>query len=475
MDSDHFAAEVLTRLPYTANDQQVATIASLARFVMAPPEGRDRVFMLNGYAGTGKSSIMGALVRALPAIHCGAVLLAPTGRAAKVFGAYAGRAAMTIHRKIYKHSLDGAAGSYSGAAPVQDNKHRNCVFIVDEASMIGDGDSRGNNLLQDLIQYVYTGENCRMVLLGDTAQLPPVGSTLSPAMNRDILRSFGLKVTAVTLTEVARQSLDSGILFNATLLRKAMLLDNAPVPKIISRGFDDIILADPEDMIDLLDEAYRRDGIDETIVITRSNRSATDFNRAIRAQVLYREEELCVSDLLIVAKNNYYWPRFAKGLSFIANGDIVSIVKVYGSEMKYGCRFADVRLALTDGDTEFDAKIIIDPLYTDTPALPQDSSNRLFNAIINDGDRFSPSTPYEARLRALRDDPYWNALQVKYAYAVTCHKAQGGQWHNVFVDVSYVPADALGLEFYRWLYTAVTRARTRLYLISPPEDMLSQI
>lgn len=472
MDSKRFAAEVMLQLPFEANDQQVAAIAALARFTTAPA-GEERVFVLNGYAGTGKSSIMGALVRALRTLNMSSMLLAPTGRAAKVFGAYARQAAYTIHRKIYRHQLD--SGSMAqGPAGVQENRQRNCVFIVDEASMIGEGDSRGNNLLQDLIQFVYTGENCRLILLGDTAQLPPVGSSVSPAMNRDILRSFGLKVSAVTLTDVARQGLHSGILYNATMLRKAMLKPDAGIPGLITEGFTDVTVTSPEDLIEHLDSAYRTEGIDETIVITRSNRTATDFNRAIRTEVLYREEELVPGDLLIVAKNNYFWQKGVKGLDFIANGDIVKIIRIFGTEVKYGRRFADVRLGFNDSETEFDAKIILDPLHTDSPALSQEMSNKLYYDILDDPDLFAPEQPYDLRVKALRNNPHWNALQVKFAYAVTCHKAQGGQWHNVFIDLSYIPEDALGIEFYRWLYTAVTRARTHLFLISPPQNMLPE-
>lgn len=472
MDSELFAAEVILQLPFEANGQQVAAIAALARFVMAPP-GMERVFVLNGYAGTGKSSIMGALVRALRVLNMSSILLAPTGRAAKVFGAYARQPAYTIHRKIYRHRLESGSAA-TGPAGVQENRQRNCVFIVDEASMIGEGDSLGNNLLQDLIQYVYTGENCRLILLGDTAQLPPVGSTVSPAMNRDILRSFGLKVSAVTITDVARQDLRSGILYNATMLRKAMLSASATVPKLATTGFDDVVVTSPEDLIEYLDDAYRTDGTDETIVITRSNRTATNFNRAIRTEVLYREEELVADDLLIVVKNNYHWAKGVKGLDFIANGDIVKIIRIFGTETKYGRRFADVRLGFSDNDTEFDAKIILDPLQSDTPALPQEMSDRLFYSILEDSDLFAHEQPYELRVKALRENSYWNALQVKYAYAVTCHKAQGGQWQNVFIDLSYIPDDALGIEFYRWLYTAVTRAMTKLFLISPPTNMLPE-
>jgi exodeoxyribonuclease-5 len=471
MTVEAFQELILSNLPYEANSQQVQVVAALARFC-SPNAAQESVFVLNGYAGTGKTSLTGALVKALQTVNIQTILLAPTGRAAKVFGAYAGRPAYTIHRKIYRHNISGANIGYTEGM-VQQNNNRNTIFIVDEASMIGVGNERGGNVLEDLIQYVYTGDNCRLILLGDTAQLPPVGANESPAMNRDVLRSFGLKVTRATLTETARQSRDSGILYNATMLRRAMAAgQDAGVPHLRIDGFDDVMTVSGEDLPEYIDQAYRRDGIEDTIVITRSNRTAVDFNRAIRQQVLYLEEELSRGELLIVAKNDYYWCRPVKGLEFIANGDIVTISRVYGTEAKYGFRFADVRLSLLDRDVEFDAKLMLETIYTDVPHLTQERSDRLYYSILNDANLFSPDMPFDLRAKKLRDNPHWNALTVKYAYAVTCHKSQGGQWSNVFIDLSYIPADALGTEFYRWLYTAVTRARKHLYLIAPPDALL---
>lgn len=469
MDAKEFAANVMLALPYEPNDQQVAVIAALARFCAPAPVSSDRVFMLNGYAGTGKTSLTGALVRTLATVGIQSVLLAPTGRAAKVFGAYAGHPAYTIHRRIYRHRIVG--GDYRmGREDVLENNGRNIVFIVDEASMIAADDERGSNLLEDLVHYVYSGENCKLILLGDTAQLPPVGSAESQAMNPDVLRSMGLKVSRATLTSTARQQKGSGILYNATWLRRAMLAPEMPAPRLFTDGFDDVESVSGEELPEKLDEAYARDGVAETLVITRSNRTATDFNRAIRANVLYIEEELQRDELLIVAKNNYFWTRKIKDVEFIANGDIVRVARVIGTEDRYGLRFADVELALADRETEpIPVKIMLETLRAETAGMSQDDYNRLYYGLIDDPEMFPSDMPYEQRVARLRDNPYWNALQVKYAYAATCHKAQGGQWANVFIDLSYVPPEAMGVEFYRWLYTAVSRARRHLYFINPPE------
>ena len=483
MTSTEFAAEVLLALPYEANEQQAAVVGALSRFV-ADMSGEPRVFLLNGYAGTGKTSLTGALVQTLEAVGRKCLLLAPTGRAAKVFSANAGgHPAFTIHRKIYRHTPGMQVGEF-GASSLNENRMRDTVVIVDEASMIGNGDERGGNLLEDLVTYVYAGENCRMILIGDTAQLPPVGADRSPAMKADVLRRLGLKVTAATLTETARQARDSGILFNATRLRRAMALaarseseaghDQAPpVPKL--KAFPDVRIVDGEDLPEVLTNAYDRaeNGPADTILITRSNRRASEYNAAIRGNVLYREEELTRGDMLIVARNHYFTKK-VEGLDFVANGDIITVEKVYGTEVRYGLRFADVALTIPvagRADVTFETKILLDTLADPAAGLSQEAWNQLYYGIMGDEERYG-DVPVADRVRCLRTDPYWGALHVKYAYAVTCHKAQGGQWENVFVDLSYIPDDALGMQLYRWLYTAVTRARRRLYLIAPPGQLL---
>lgn len=480
---------MLAALPYRANEQQTAVVAALARYCSPEPRP-ESAFILNGYAGTGKTSLTGALVRILRAHKRDVVLLAPTGRAAKVLSANAGGAqAFTIHRKIYRHMPGAAPGTYTAPLPAE-NRHRDAIFIVDEASMISGSDGQGSNLLEDLVMYIFAGDNNRLILIGDTAQLPPVGTALSPAMNPDVLRALGLRVSRATLTSTARQAADSGILFNATRLRRVMAKGasdtdmDIPVPKLRLQGFADIAVASGEDLPELISGAYTETpdggGIDNTIVITRSNRRAAEFNAGIRAQVLYREEELVPGDLLIVAKNHYF-SRRVPGIDFVANGDIITVEKVYGTEVRYGMRWADVRLAMPpapwaeDGESgpSFEAKLLLDTLADPSATIPQESWNRLYYAILADNDRYGDA-PVEQRLVALRTDPYWTALQVKYAYAVTCHKAQGGQWDTVFIDLSYIPDDALGLGLYRWFYTALTRARRKIYLISPPEALLSR-
>lgn len=465
MDALEFAERIALNLPYEPNEQQIQLIAALARFC-SPLSPSDSVFLLNGYAGTGKTSLTGALVKSLSEVGITSVLLAPTGRAAKVFGTYARHPAYTIHRKIYRAPAQGDTSST--VAAIAENRHKNTIFIVDEASMIGAATDNGtSNLLEDLIHYVYTGDNCRLLLLGDTAQLPPVGCQFSPAMNVNVLKSYGLRVSRAILTATSRQGIDSGILYNATWLRRAMLTEPLPAPVLHASRFDDVVIVPGEELPDVINEVYSRDSVEDTILITRANWRATEFNLGIRNRVLDKEEELSRGELLLVAKNNYLWSAKVNGVDFIANGDVARVTRIYGTETRYYFRFANVRLLLPDRDIELDAKILLDTLTSDAPGLSSQQLTELYECCINDPRNFEPGTPMATRLKSLKTDPYFNALQVKYAYAVTCHKAQGGQWRNVFIDLGYIPPEAMGMEFYRWLYTATTRATTRLYLINP--------
>ncbi len=467
MTAEEFQAIVASRLPYAPNPQQQLVIGALARFC-SPQAKSDSVFILNGYAGTGKTSLCGALVRSLPDVGLRAVLLAPTGRAAKVLAAHSGHSAYTIHRRIYRHTpVAGVPGTSSGAE-VTENHAVDTIFIVDEASMITGDDPCDGNLLADLIHYVYTGDNCRLILLGDTAQLPPVGCEFSPAMSADTLRSYGLRVSHATLTKVARQAKDSGILHNATLLRRNMRLDPLPMPEL-RFDFPDVSPLPSEEVPEVLYSAYSREGVADTIVVTRSNLRAAAFNREIRASVLYYEQEIVPDELLIVARNSYFWTRGHKDMDFIANGDILRVESVLATETKYGMRFADVSLSFPDREGSVTAKIMLDVLGSDAATITREQMQHLYRAIISDPALFSPMTPMAERNASLATNPYWNALQVKYAYCVTCHKAQGGQWSNVVVDMACIPPEAMGLDFYRWLYTAVTRARKMLYFIGTPE------
>ncbi len=471
MDIGEFAERIFLNLPYDPNDQQIQLIAALARFC-SPTMRSDSVFLLSGYAGTGKTSLTGALVRALREALVPVVLLAPTGRAAKVFGAFARYPAFTIHRLIYRGNESGYM-SYTGE--VADNPLENAVFIVDEASMIGNnvnGSISTDGLLDDLVQYVYSSSGCRMILLGDTAQLPPVGCEESPAMNPDVLRGFGLHVTRVVLTEVVRQDAMSGILYNATWLRKAMRRNPLPTPSLVIDRFADVVSVPGEELEDAISTSYSDSGIGETLVVTRSNKRAVLYNLAIRSRILGMEEELCREERLMVAKNNYLWSAKVKGLGFVANGDMAIVESIHGTESYYGFRFADVSLRLPDKDISFECKIMLDTLTSEAPALEQNRFNEFYTALLNDVDLFPPSMSMKSRMRALRSNPYLNALQVKYAYAVTCHKAQGGQWANVFVDMGGVPNEGYGLDMYRWLYTAITRATDKLSFVNPDPDII---
>ncbi len=461
MDSEQFTSLFFSRLPYTPTERQALVAKALARFCSLAVPG-ESVFMLNGYAGTGKTSIIGALVGVLGVIKVPVVLMAPTGRAAKVFSAMAGRPAYTIHRRIYH--VDPVTGSMS----LSPNHTPGTIFIVDEASMIGDDRGSGcTSLLDDLMTFCFTADDCKLILMGDTAQLPPVGLDRSPAMDVDRLRSMGLRVSRAVMTDVARQRLDSGILRQATWLRRAMLVDPLPEPKLFvgdSRG--DVRAVTAEDLPDTLQSSYSDVGLADTILITRSNRRATAFNMAIRQSILDFSEELVWGDRLLVAKNNYHWSSKVKGLDFIANGDIAVVDRIIGTESRYGFHFADVGLIFPDRDVSLECKIILDPLTTDYPAMTVEAMASLVEARSADPDSaMRHATSESAFHRALRSDPYINALQVKYGYAITCHKAQGGQWSDVYVDMDYIPPEAMGLDFYRWLYTASTRARRCLYYI----------
>lgn len=463
MEIGQFRQMVVDALGVEPTDQQRALIDALVRFLSGSAQSLP-VFLINGYAGTGKTSVMAALVKALKAVRYPTVLLAPTGRAAKVLSSFAGKKALTIHRKIYRsETLDNRVA----IAGVADNAHRNTLFIVDEASMIGGGDEQSQSLLDDLVQYVYSGDNCRMILSGDTAQLPPVGCAESPAMSVSRLHAMGLKVSRAVLTRTVRQASRSGILYNATSLRRAMQLEQLPVPKLRATPFADVDIVSGEDLQDSLSSSYANPGISETILITRSNKRAMQFNLAIRSTILEKEEVITRDEPLLIAKNNYYWTSKIKNTDFIANGDIAIVSRIYSTEIRGFLRFADVALTLPDRDLTVDVKIILNALNAETAGLNPEHEQQLLDMALRDAGPDAAGDP-RIRAKALKTDPYFNALRVKYAYAVTCHKAQGGQWENVYVDMGYIPQEAVTTtDFYRWLYTAVSRARRHLYFVSP--------
>lgn len=470
MINSYLSRQITQNFPYSPTKDQFLALNSLTNFLLS--EDMDSLLLFKGYAGTGKTSLVGALVKTMNELKQKSVLLAPTGRAAKVFSNYSGQKAYTIHKKIYKQKA--FSNEPTGFVPA-DNLHKDTLFIVDEASMISndglDSFSFGTGrLLDDLIQYVYSGENCRLILMGDVAQLPPVSQTESPALNIEILRGYNLNVEEITLTQVVRQSEDSGILYNATRLRDALRNDQVEIfPKLQLKGFTDFRNIGGEELIEEISMAYDRDGIEDTMIISRSNKRATVYNNGIRNRILYREEELSSGDRLMVAKNNYYWTADCKEMDFIANGEIVQVLRVRRTSEMYGFRFADVNVRFQDYDIEMDIKILLDTLQTDSPALPKALNDKLFFTILED---YEDIPTKAGKMKKMKADPYYNVLQVKYAYAVTCHKAQGGQWMNVFLDIGYITEEMLGEDFYRWLYTAFTRATHRLYLINLPDEFI---
>ncbi|MGQ8338296.1 ATP-dependent DNA helicase [Sunxiuqinia sp. A32] len=462
----HLQQQLLGNLNFTPTEGQEVLAEKLAEFIVA--NTNDAIFLLKGYAGTGKTSMMNALVKTLAAFKFQSVLLAPTGRAAKVLSSYTGKSAYTIHKKIYrqKSSTDGM-----GKFVLDKNLHKNTFFIVDEASMISNTSSEGSvfgtgRVLDDLYEYVYSGQNCRIILVGDTAQLPPVGMEISPALDKSELELYGLEVFEHELTDVVRQTEDSGVLFNATQIRE-MVNDEYFLPSyfpIELEGFSDIIKLNGEDLIDKISFCFDRYGEEQTMVITRSNKRANKFNQGIRSTILYKESEITPGDLLMIVKNNYFWLGENEKLDFIANGDIVRIQSIYNYEELYGFRFANVCVKFIDyDDLEVDCKIFLDTLSIETASLSYEDNQRLFQSVAED---YQDIRSKKKRWEKIKENKYFNALQVKFAYAVTCHKAQGGQWDAVFIDQGYLREDMLDREYLRWLYTAFTRPVKELYLVN---------
>ena len=469
MINSYLVQQIKGNFLYKPTLGQEKAVKFLADFLFSRQS--DSVFLLKGYAGTGKTSLIGALVKTLDQLQQKCVLLAPTGRAAKVFSHYAQHPAYTIHKKIYRQrNFSNDLDNFS----LDDNLHQHTLFIVDEASMIANDGLAGavfgtGRLLDDLIQYVYAGTGCRLMLIGDTAQLPPVGEEESPALSADKLRGYGMEVYEAQLTEVVRQMHDSGILWNATELRRYISEENfLTLPSVRVEGFPDIRMVSGSELIEVINDCYGQAGMDETIVVCRSNKRANIYNKGIRNTILFREDELNSGDLLMVAKNNYFWTEGCKEIDFIANGDIAVVRRVRRVREAYGFRFADVVLAFPDYDgMELEVKLLLDTLHTETPALPKELNDKLFYSVLED---YADITVKRERMKKMKADPHYNALQVKYAYAVTCHKAQGGQWKRVFLDQGYMTEDMLTPDYFRWLYTAFTRATEILYLVNWPKE-----
>lgn len=425
------------------------------------------VFILKGYAGTGKTSLISSLVRTLPRLEMRALLLAPTGRAAKVMSNYSGRGAFTIHKIIYKPKGD--PGTQGGGFILQKNYFKDTVFVVDESSMMADDGGMSGNLLWDLITFVFSGSGNRLLMVGDTAQLPPVGSDYSPALDSGYLqRHYRLDADQIELWEVMRQRLESGILFNATILRQELGVEK-PQIRIQTSSFKDIYKMTSERLEDGLRYAYQKFGTENTTIVTRSNKSAVQYNLYIRRVIHFFEDEISTGDLLMIVKNNYTYMAESEKVNFLANGDMAEVMKIRSFEDMYGFRFATLELRLLDYPEEpyFEAKVILDTLYSPSPSLTREEYRKLYDAVAEDYADIASKTE---RQELIRKDPFLNALQVKFAYALTCHKAQGGQWKSVFVDLGYLKDDQVDKDFIRWLYTAMTRASEELYLINFPQQ-----
>ena len=466
---------------YEPTREQASAIDVFCQFMTS--RDAHAVMVLRGSAGTGKTSLAGAIVRTMISLKQKVMLMAPTGRAAKVFSLNSGHPAFTIHRKIYRQkAFTGDFGAFS----LNDNLYRDTLFMVDEASMIanaGFSDSPFGQglLLDDLVKYVYLGQNCRLMLIGDKAQLPPVGEEESPALMSSVLSRYDLKVFECDLNEVLRQSQESGILWNATMVRQMITHDEmTQLPQIHIKPFTDIEVVPGNELIEQLNSSYSHVGIDETIVITRSNKRANIYNMGIRNSILDREELLCSGDQLMVVKNNYYWGTSktpvptgegqGERLSFIANGDRCRVVRVRNVHELYGFHFADATLLFPDyDDYELTATVLLDTLTAEAPALTHEQSEELFQKIEED----YADVPLKAdRMKAIKEDKYYNALQIKFAYAVTCYKAQGGQWAHVYIDQGYMTDDMLTPDYIHWLYTAFTRATEHLYLVNWPSSQI---
>lgn len=471
MVKNHLSELFIKNLGKEPTTEQKELFQKLADFVWEFTDrnkSQDKVFILRGYAGTGKTSVLSALVKSLPELKLKSVLLAPTGRAAKVLSNYSGKAAFTIHKKIYRQkSMKGGMASFS----LDRNLHQQTLFIVDEASMISNQSSENSffgsgNVLNDLMEYVYSGTGCKLILVGDTAQLPPVGLTISPALDAKTIDEMGFEVEEVELKQVVRQEHDSGILSNATHIRDLVFEQTFGYPNLSLSGFKDIQRLGGADLIEELDHCYRKFGLDETIVICRSNKRANRYNEGIRRSILWREDEISVGDYLMVVKNNYFWltDEHKAKTEFIANGDIAEITRIGKYKEIYGFRFADVSLRFLDyDDLELKTIILLDTLTSEKASLSGDENQRFFNSVIED---FAHLKTQKERVGKVKENPYFNALQVKFSYAVTCHKAQGGQWKSVFIDQGWITDEMLTTEFLRWLYTAFTRPTEKLYLVN---------
>lgn len=474
MTVSEFYSIIKQQFQFTPTLKQNIVLQQLSEFIFSKTP--NALYVLKGYAGTGKTTIVGAIVTNLWKARKSAVLMAPTGRAAKVISNYSGKEAFTIHKKIYFPKKEKGGGV---KFVLQPNKHKNTIFIVDEASMIPDtpGDSKlfeNGSLLDDLMQYVYSGHQCKLLLIGDTAQLPPVKLDLSPALDeRTLALNYNKEVTRMELDEVVRQEQDSGILANATILREALINNFFDSFKLDLVSYNDIVrLVDGYEIMDAINDAYSNLGNEETAIIVRSNKRANLYNQQIRNRILFNENELSAGDYLMVVKNNYFWIKPTTEAGFIANGDIIEVLEIFSIQELYGFRFAEVKIRMVDYPRmrPFETVLLLDTINAETPSLSYDDSNRLYQEVMKD---FENETSNYKKFLKVKGSKHFNALQVKFSYAITCHKSQGGQWHTVFVEQPYLP-NGIDKEYLRWLYTALTRAKEKLYLIGFKDDFFEE-
>lgn len=461
-------SEIQSHLNFTPTLGQMVAMESLAIFAVNPKP--NSCILLKGYAGTGKTSIIAGYVKTLDKFKIKFQLLAPTGRAAKVLSEYSGTLSHTIHKCIYRQkSVNEGVGKFV----LNFNKLTDAIFIVDEASMLSntsfeDSTFGSGKLLADLVEFVKQGNNCRLILVGDTAQLPPVGLDISPALNHSELSSFNLDVKEIFLNEVVRQQSDSGILYNATQIRNILDSGNIETPKLSVDNYNDIKRINGGELLEYLSEEYDKNGREDNVVICYSNKRANKYNNGIRSRILYNEEELSAGDYLMVARNSYYWVEDMPEIGFIANGDIVEVTRVGKHYEMYGFRFADITIRLVDNNKQLvDVRIILDSLMMDGPSLGTEHMKNLYQQVALD---YFHIKTHKARLKKIKEDPFFNAMQVKFAYAVTCHKAQGGQWPNIFIDQGFFKPEMISREYLRWLYTAITRATDKVYLVNFDES-----
>jgi len=471
LDQHAFYKLLLKDFPFTPTQKQDILLQQLSAFLFEPKN--NSIYVLKGFAGTGKTTVIGAIVKNLWKIKMSSVQLAPTGRAAKVISNYSDKPAHTIHRKIYYPKKERGGGV---SFTLQRNKHRNTIFIVDEASMISDNASESKlfengSLLDDLMSYVYSGHKCKLLLIGDQAQLPPVKMDLSPALDeRNLQMQFDKTVKSIELDEVMRQAETSGILKNATRIREFLNDELYEDFRFDLSGQNDVVrLIDGHEIMDALGDSYREYGNEGTAIIVRSNKRANLYNQQIRSRILFKEEEVSAGDYFMVVKNNYFWLDTKSEAGFIANGDIIEILEIFSIKELYGFRFAEVKIQMTDYPNlaPFETVLLLDTLTSETPSLSYEEGNKLYQEVMKD---YAEETSKYKKFMKVKNNKFFNALQVKFSYAITCHKSQGGQWETIMVEQPYLP-NGMDKDYLRWLYTAVTRARKKLYLIGFKDDM----